>query len=203
MKKLALIIASLMTAGSAIAAEQFNDQARVLNVRPIQERIPVSREECWNDTERGYQERRVTRSDTGASIGAGTVLGAIVGGVLGHQVGGGRGKDAATAGGAVVGGLIGNQADRNNRGDSYTEVERVPVDRTVERCRTINEVREATMGYDVEYEYGGRSFVSRMDRDPGRELRVSVSVQPIEGNELPPGRPGRPGRGPGAPVYRP
>lgn len=197
MKKLTLIIASMMTAGSAIAAEQFNDRARVVNVTPIQERIPVSREECWNDTQRGYQERRVTRSDTGASIGPGTVLGAIVGGVLGHQVGGGRGKDVATAGGAVVGGLIGNQADRDNRGERYTEVERIPVERNVERCRTINEVREATLGFDVEYEYSGRRFVSRMDRDPGRELRVSINVQPIEGNELPPR-----GQRPGAPVYR-
>ena len=209
MKKLAFAIASLCAAaGPVLAAESFTDRARVIQVRPIHERIPVSREECWNDVQRTYEERRVTRSDTGAPIGPATVLGAIVGGVAGHQVGSGRGNDAATAAGAIIGGIIGNQADRNQGrvgpGGSVTEVERVPVDRNVERCRTVNEVREATLGYDVRYEYGGRQFQTRMDRDPGRQLRVSVNVAPIEGHELPSGPP--PSQGgynrPNPPVYR-
>ena len=165
-------------------------------VRPVTENIPVSREECWNDRVRTYEERRVTRSDTGSPIGAGTVLGAIVGGVAGHQVGSGRGNDAATAAGAVIGGLIGNQADREAGrvgpgGPPVTEVQRVPVDRNVERCRVVQEVREARVGYDVRYTYNGREFVTRLDRDPGRFVRVNVNVQLAEGAEIPPqGRPG-------------
>ncbi|HUP98428.1 MAG TPA: glycine zipper 2TM domain-containing protein [Usitatibacter sp.] len=207
MKKLTLATAILCTAASAsaLASEVFSDRARVISSRPIKDRIPVAREECWNDVQRGYEERRVTRSDTGAAIGPGTVLGAIVGGVAGHQVGSGRGNDAATAAGAVIGGLIGNQADRDQGrvgpGGRVTEVERVPVERNVERCRTVNEVREATLGYEVRYEYGGRQFTTRMDRDPGRNLRVNVSVAPAEGREMPPGPPPREPR-PGAPVYR-
>jgi uncharacterized protein YcfJ len=76
------------------------------------------------------------------------------------------------------------------------------VERSVERCRQVQEVREATLGFDVRYEYLGRQFVTRMDRDPGRNLRVSVNVAPIEGHELPPGPPPRPIPSPGAPVYR-
>ena len=206
MKKLAFAIASICAAaGPALAAESFTDRARVVSVRPIQDRIPVSREECWNDVQRTYEERRVTRTDTGAAIGPGTVLGAIVGGVAGHQVGSGRGNDAATAAGAVIGGLIGNQADRSSGrvgpGGQVTEVERVPVERNVERCRTVQEVREATLGYDVRYEYGGRTFQTRMDRDPGRALRVSVNVMPVEGNEIPPGHPRYQDR-PTPPTYR-
>jgi uncharacterized protein YcfJ len=211
MKKLAFAIASILTAASAsaLATETYTDRARVISSRPIHDRIPVSREECWNDVQRGYEERRVTRSDTGAAIGPGTVLGAVIGGVAGHQVGSGRGNDAATAAGAVIGGLIGNQVDRDQGrvgpGGQRTEVERVPVDRQVERCRTVNEVREATIGYEVRYEFGGRQFTTRMDRDPGRMLRVSVNVVPLEGNEMPPPRerpaPPPPYR-PGAPVYR-
>ena len=200
MKKIALALATVFTAGATGAfAAEFNDRARVLNVRPVQDRIPVTREECWNDRQRGYEERRVTRSDTGAAIGPGTVLGAIIGGVAGHQVGNGRGKDAATAGGAVIGGLIGNQVDRDNRGapGSVTEVERVPVERNVERCRQVQEVREATVGYDVEYEFAGKRFNTRLDRDPGRFLRVAVNVVPVEGNEPPPRGPY-----PGQPNYR-
>jgi uncharacterized protein YcfJ len=203
MKKLALAIASLCAAaGPALANESFTDRARVVSVRPIHDRIPVTREECWNDVQRGYEERRVTRTDTGAAIGPGTVLGAVIGGVVGHQFGNSSGgRDRGTAAGAIVGGLIGNQVDKDNRGEPYrsAEVERVPVERNVERCRTVNEVREATMGYEVRYAYGGREFTTRMDRDPGRQLRVNVNIVPVEGNELPP-----PQRGPrpGAPVYR-
>ena len=209
MKKLAFAIASICTVAGApaLASETFTDRARVVSVRPVHDRIPVTREECWNDVQRGYEERRVTRSDTGAAIGPGTVLGAIVGGVAGHQVGSGRGNDAATAAGAVIGGLIGNQVDRDQGrvapGGRYSEVERVPVERSVERCRTVQEVREATLGYDVRYEYGGRQFSTRLDRDPGRALRVNVSIVPVEGHEMPAprDRPAPPPR-PGSPTYR-
>ena len=184
---LALLPALGLAAGAA-CAESFTDNARVVNVRPLTERIPVSREECWNDHQRGYEERRVVRSDTGAAIGPGTVLGAIVGGVVGHQVGSGRGNSAATAAGAVVGGLVGNQVDRSNAGPprETVEVERVPVDRNVERCRTVNETREANVGFDVRYEYRGREFTTRMPFAPGERLMVRVDVTPIE----PPPRPG-------------
>jgi uncharacterized protein YcfJ len=207
MKKLALAIASLAAAAApAFGMESFNDRARVISVHPIHERIPIAREECWNDVQRGYQERRVTRSDTGAAIGPGTVLGAVIGGVVGHQFGNSSGgRDRGTAAGAIGGGLIGNQVDKENRGapPPVTEVERVPVERNVERCRTVNEVREATVGYDVRYEYMGRKFSTRMDHDPGRTLHLNVTLAP-EGAQMPPPPPppGRPGPYPGAPAYR-
>jgi uncharacterized protein YcfJ len=197
-KTIILALASLSTlAASAAFAESFGDRARVVSSRPVYERIPVSREECWNENQRGYEERRVTRSDTGAPIGAGTVLGAVVGGVLGHQVGNGRGNDAATVAGAVVGGLVGNQVERDRRGNPVTtEVERVPVDRTVERCRTVSEVRDATVGYDVQYEYAGRRFTTRLPRDPGPFVRIRVDLQAVaDGPEPPP-------HGPRPPSYR-
>jgi uncharacterized protein YcfJ len=180
--------------GTAAFAESFTDNARVIAARPVVERIPVSREECWNDRQRGYEERRVTRSDTGAAIGPGTVLGAVVGGVIGHQFGNSSGgRDRGTAAGAIVGGLVGNQVDRDrgNVGPSRetVEVERVPVERDVERCRTVNEVREATLGYDVRYDYRGRQFTTRLPYDPGRNLQVRVDVAPIEPAYEPP-RPG-------------
>ena len=206
MKKLALAIASICSVAvpAAFASEAFTDRARVVSARPIHDRIPVSREECWNDVQRSYEERRVTRTDTGAAIGPGTVLGAVIGGVVGHQFGNSSGgRDRGTAAGAIVGGLIGNQVDRDQRGEPSrsTEVERVPVERNVERCRTVNETREATLGYEVKYEYGGRQFTTRLDRDPGRNLRVNVSVAPVEGNELPPPPPPRKPR-PDSPTYR-
>lgn len=189
-----LALASVATAAastSSFAVESFGDRARVLSSRAVIERIPVAREECWNETQRSYQDRRVTRSDTGATLGAGTVLGAVIGGVVGHQFGNSSGgRDRGTAAGAIVGGLVGNQIENSNNPprDRVVEVERVPVERNVERCRTVEEVREATLGYDVRYEYAGRTFTTRMDRDPGRFVRVRVDIA-AEGADEPP-RPG-------------
>ena len=187
MKKILALSLACAAAGTVAtaSAESFPDRARVVSSRPVVEQIPVDREQCWNDRERGYEERRVTRSDTGAVIGPGTVLGAVVGGVIGHQFGASSGgRDRGTAAGAIVGGLVGNQIDRDNAGAPVTEVERVPVERDVKRCRTVNEVREATVGYDVRYEYRGRQFTTRLQRPPGRTLPVSVDVQVVD--DIPP-----------------
>jgi uncharacterized protein YcfJ len=189
---LSLACLGAVAAATAAHAQSFPDRARVVSSHPVIEQIPVDREECWNDHVRGYEDRRVTRSDTGAAIGPGTVLGAIVGGVVGHQVGRGRGNDVATAAGAIAGGLVGNQIDRGNGAppDEVTEVDRVPVEREVKRCRTVHEVREATVGYDVRYEYHGREFTTRTPRAPGRFIPVSVEVRPVEaGYDEPPPRP--------------
>jgi outer membrane lipoprotein SlyB len=48
----------------------------------------------------------------GEGSGLGAVGGAVVGGLLGHQVGGGRGKDAMTVVGAVGGAVAGNQIEK-------------------------------------------------------------------------------------------
>jgi uncharacterized protein YcfJ len=193
-RKLAIALATSaagLAAASAAHAESFGDQARVVSSRPVVEQIPVAREQCWNERRSGYVDQRVTRSDTGASIGPGTILGAVVGGVIGHQFGNSSGgRDRGTAAGAIVGGLVGNQVDRDNAGPgTATEVERVPVERDVKRCRTVNEVREATVGYDVRYEYRGRQFTTRLPHPPGRTIPVSVDIQPAE--EAPPPPPPR------------
>lgn len=182
-RKLAIALACAgVAAVSAAHAESFGDQARVVSSRPVIEQIPVAREQCWNERQSGYVDQRVTRSDTGAAIGPGTVLGAVVGGVIGHQFGhSSGGRDRGTAAGAIVGGLVGNQIDRDNAGapGTTTEVEQVPVERDVKRCRTVHEVRESTVGYDVRYEYRGRQFTTRLPYLPGRTIPVSVDVQPV------------------------
>lgn len=54
--------------------------------------------------------------------GAGAVIGAIAGGVAGHQFGGGRGKDVATAAGAIGGGFAGNEIEKRARATTYYAV---------------------------------------------------------------------------------
>ncbi len=179
-------------------ADGFNDSAVVLSATPVVDRVPVNREECWSEQRRGYEETRVTRQDNGQVIGAGTVIGAIAGGVLGHQFGNSSGgRDRGTAAGAIIGGLVGNQVDRDRAVPSSTEVEveRRPVTREVERCRTVQDVREVTAGFDVRYRYAGREFVTRMPYEPGRRIRIAVDVRPVIEGPPPPS-------GPAAPAYR-
>ena len=190
MKKTLLAAALAATFAAPAFAESFVETAPVIGVRPITERTPVNREECWSEQRRGYEERRVTRQDNGAPIGAATVLGAIAGGVLGHQVGGGHGKDAATAGGAIVGGIVGNQIDRDQgnvgQPSESVEIERRPVTREVQRCRTVQEVREVPVGYDVAYRYAGREMHTRLPYDPGRRIRLAVDIRVAEDTPPPP-----------------
>ena len=195
-----LIAASLAAALGSLTpafAESFTDSAAVLSSRPITERIPVNREECWNEQRRGYEEHRVTRQDNGQPIGAGAVIGAIAGGVLGHQFGSSSGgRDRGTAAGAIIGGLVGNQIEKDQRGPDTVEVERVPVTRDVQRCRTVGEVREVPAGFEVRYRYAGRDFVTRMPNEPGRRVRVAVDVTPVDDGhhrDRGPDRPGPPG----------
>jgi len=183
MKSLLLPVVTLAVLSPAAFAQGFSDSARVLESRPVIERIPIKREECWNEQVRTYENKTVTRTDTGAAIGPGTVLGAIIGGVAGHQVGSGRGNTAATIAGTIAGGAIGNQVDRNNAG---TATESVPVTRNVEKCRQVEEVREATVGYDVRYVYNGHEMHACLPHDPGPRLRVAVDVRPVAPEHAPP-----------------
>jgi outer membrane lipoprotein SlyB len=72
---------------------------------------------------------------SGETSGAGAVIGAVIGGIAGHQVGGGRGQDAATAAGAVGGAAAGHQTEKNRNTGSYY---RVTVDMESGGTREVN-----------------------------------------------------------------
>ncbi len=48
------------------------------------------------------------------------------------------------------------------------------------RCRIVQVDREERRlaGYDVEYQYKGEKYMSRLDSDPGNRLRIRISVVP-------------------------
>ena len=69
----------------------------------------------------------------GEGTGAGAVVGGVVGGVLGHQVGGGRGKDVATAVGVVGGAVAGHHVEKNVRATTSYQVEVQMDDGTVRK----------------------------------------------------------------------
>ena len=68
-------------------------------------------------------------------------------------------------------------------------VRRVAVDRNgnngmagTGRCRTVEVERSERRltGYDVEYQYKGETYMSRLAGDPGNRLRIRVTVSPDE-----------------------
>lgn len=175
MKRLA--IACLFAAGVAgVQAQTFIDHARVRSVDPQYENVGVPRNECtsqWiNESRRtgGYNQY----GGGGTNYG-GAVIGGVAGALLGNQVGKGHGREAATAIGAVVGAFAGDRLGNQNRWDQYEEAPR-----EVRRCRTVSDVQSRITGYRVNYEYRGQTYSTLMRENPGANLQVRVSVEPVE-----------------------
>jgi uncharacterized protein YcfJ len=144
-----------------------DEYGRVLESRPLYAE-GKGREECWNNRSNRYEEVHGDRGNDSA-LNAGTAVGAVAGGVLGHQVGSGRGNTMATVGGALLGGLIGNRV-HNNRNDDNGDYD-------MGRCRVLAARGASPSGYDVRYEYRGQEFVTRLDHDPGRYVRLGRDVR--------------------------
>lgn len=47
-------------------------------------------------------------------------------------------------------------------------------------CHTVQVEQEQRLltGYDVEYQYKGEKYMSRMARDPGKRVRIRIAVAP-------------------------
>lgn len=163
-----------LTTGAAQAFDRpggvFYDQARVVDVRPVKElvRVAAPAQECWTQPVRHVQQ-------TGPSTGAYTLSGAMIGGVLGNQIGKGDSRNAATVVGGVAGAVIDNSmAQSRQQTRVYTTQE--------QQCQTVERFyeEERHVGYRVTYRYQGQEYTRTMPYDPGRTVRVRVSVDPID-----------------------
>ncbi len=145
----------------------FQDKARVVDVTPLYEvvEVPTERRECWTE------EVHRTRS---SGSGAGVVVGGIIGGVVGHQLGRGDGRKLATVAGSVIGAAVGADAERQARREPYSDTER--------HCQVHTDYvqEERLRAYRVTYRYHGETFVTEMDRHPGKFVPVRVQVSLME-----------------------
>ena len=117
-------------------------------------------------------------TSTGRTIA--TVLGGVLGAAIGSQVGGGSARYATSAIGTMVGGIAGRQVyestQRNRaRTGTVTVCDPEPVRDGYDNY-PANDSR--VTAYDVTYEYGGRSHVTRTNYHPGDRIRVRVDVRP-------------------------
>ena len=132
-------------------------EADVTSVRAV---VGTPEQRCW--VERGQMSQE--RGD--ANIG-GAIAGAVIGGILGHQVGGGRGKDVATAGGAIAGGAIGANVGRD--GQRRTQ--------DVQRCETVAS-NARPEHWDVTYNFRGQEHRVQMTSPPGKTVSVNERGEP-------------------------
>ena len=131
-------------------------QAPVVAVRAV---VTHSQQRCWVEREQV--------SNTEANVPA-AIAGAVIGGILGHQVGGGRGKDVATAGGAVAGAAIGANVGRDS-GPGYGQ--------EVQKCTTVAGSSRPDY-WDVTYNFKGRDHRVQMSSPPGRTITVNGLGEP-------------------------
>ncbi|MTV36464.1 beta/gamma crystallin-related protein [Duganella radicis] len=125
-------------------------QVPVDSVRAV---VGTPEQRCWVERQ---QVQEPSRPNAG-----GVIAGALIGGILGHQVGGGTGRDVATAGGAIAGAAIGNNvANQNN---SYS--------RDVRRCENI--ANQTPEYWDVTYNYRGVNHRVQMSTPPGNTIAVN------------------------------
>jgi len=116
-------------------------------------------------------------SETGRTVA--TVVGGVVGAVLGSKIGGGSGRYVTSALGTMAGGMAGraiyDQSVRQRRNASVTVCDPEPV-RDGYGYSRVDDGRVS--GYEVTYEYGGRTYRTRTDYHPGDRIRVRVDVRP-------------------------
>lgn len=127
--------------------------------------VPISsvRAVVGASTERCWVERQEARRED-PNVGRG-VLGALIGGVIGHQIGGGTGRDLATAGGAVAGAVIGANSGRDT----------VPGG-MVRRCESVPSATPTS--WDVGYEFRGVHHQVQLQHEPGNTITVNRSGEP-------------------------
>jgi uncharacterized protein YcfJ len=150
------------TAGAAIASYKLlnhDEYADVVSVTPVTEEIKTPREECGDEV----VTRQTPIKDQNRV--AGTVIGAIAGGVIGNELGGHGSNTGAKVAGAAVGGVAGNKIQQNMQENStYQTTEKV--------CKTVYDVSEQTVGYNVQYRIGDTTGQVRLDHDPGSRIPV-------------------------------
>lgn len=142
----------------------------------------------------GYTNNGYRNTTAGANVA--TVIGGLLGAAVGSQVGGGSARYATAAIGSMVGGMAGRQVYENNRRNRY------PRTGTVQVCDPVPVgygnagynngsynngsynngngyyAGNGAAAYDVTYEYGGRTYTTRTNYNPGNRIRVRVDVRP-------------------------
>jgi uncharacterized protein YcfJ len=142
-----LVVGLLFSANAIAGHYNYSSQdrlVRVIQVEPVIQNIHTSHPTTVRNCTNVYHQ--------GGNTG-GTILGAIAGAALGNQIGGGSGRDIATAAGAVIGGRIGNNYPRHSSNCYYTN-------------SYHNSVRQQFSHYNVHVLDDDQVLIIRMQNNP-------------------------------------
>lgn len=134
-------------------------EADVTSVRAV---VAQAERRCWVERGQVTQERN-------SSVPAG-IAGAVIGGILGHQIGGGTGRDLATAGGVVAGAAVGSKIARDRNGQEV-------VTQDVRRCETTPASAHPDY-WDVTYVFRGIEHRVQLTTPPGATVTVNRDGEP-------------------------
>jgi uncharacterized protein YcfJ len=137
-----------------------NERLYEANVTSVRAVVGTPEQRCWVEREQVAQEQAKVNVPV-------AIAGAIIGGILGHQIGGGRGKDIATAGGAVAGAVVGSQI---GRGGGTKEQD-------VQRCENVPSQAKPDY-WDVTYNFRGQDHNVQMTSAPGPTVTVNSEGEP-------------------------
>lgn len=165
-------VAALGLVSAQAFAETSYKTAAVVDSRAIYEVVEIStpQEQCWEE------ETAVDRRGGGNRSNTPVVLSTILGGAIGNAVGHNKSNQRVGAVlGAVLGHSVGRDIMRRNERTSSREYQ------TVQRCETVyrQHEEERLVGYQVTYLYNSEEYSVRTNTDPGDEIRVRVSIQPV------------------------
>ena len=174
----AIMIVSPARAGQSESSDTYYDKARVLSATPIYTTVSVStpRRECRQVPvqQYGYGGKHYKSATP-------IILGGVVGAAIGNQFGHGTGKTVGTIAGGILGGSVARDVQHRYGNKGY-RAHGHGQQRTVTQCETIDEYHdeERIDGYRVKYRYNGRVYHTRTETDPGKKMKVQVSVAPAE-----------------------
>lgn len=146
---------------------------KVMDVTPIYHQVKVTTpvKECWNEPVTHTREVR-----HGANSAGGAIAGGLIGGIIGHQFGKGRGNKLSTAVGTLIGAQLGHDAVNGSQAITQQQFTRYEHFCEVEQQVSYEKVLD---GYQVTYRYQGDEFQTQMPYDPGKKIKLRISVEPV------------------------
>ncbi len=154
MRTLNKLMTALLLGGVGVVALA-QDVGRVISATPIVQQVATPRQVCSDEQVAVPQQKS----------GAGALMGAIAGGAMGNAIGRGAGNAAATMLGVMGGAIVGDHIE----GDAPAQVQ------SVRHCVDQNFYENRTVGYNVEYEFGGKRYNVQMPNNPGPTIALQVA----------------------------
>ena len=174
----AIILVSPARAGHVDRGDTYYDKAKVISAVPIYKTVSVStpRRECRQVPVVPYGRGRGGSHYKSATP---IILGGVVGAAVGHQFGHGNGRTVGAIAGGVLGGSVARDIQHRH---AVNNAGRYSYPQTITQCDTYEDFHDEEVidGYQVKYRYNGRVYYTVTKNDPGKKMRVEVSVAPSE-----------------------